>query len=104
MIVLCTRTGLTYASEVYHAGDFIELTGILFDEYEGLDEAAWIKKQKAAYGEVFFRLPSLSELIEALKVEKVDLVQLSKSQREQVKDYMDRRTEELERLCSEIKK
>jgi len=106
MIVICKKTGLTYAAQVYHANDFIELTDNLKEVFDGTESEEQFEEKMKREG-LFakgFRLPSLSEIIEGLKLEKVDLVQLSKSQREQVKDYMDRRTEELERLISDIKK
>ena len=73
MLVICTKTGLTYARKVHKQGEVFILTGIVESEYKNLSGDAWTRKQKKTYsGEVVFRKPTNDELIEAIKSKQLD--------------------------------
>jgi len=94
MLVICTKTGLTYARKFYREGEVFILTGTIEGEYKDLSSEAWIRKQKKVYsGEVVFRKPTSEELIEAIKSKQLDpgsasiRGQLSKKQLRIALDY-----------------
>jgi len=49
MLVICTKTGLTYARKVHKQGEVFILTGIVESEYKNLSGDAWTRKQKKTY-------------------------------------------------------
>jgi len=68
MLVICTKTGLTYARKVHREGEVFVLTGILEREYKDLSDEAWNRKQKRTYsGDVTFRRPTNDEIYKAIK-------------------------------------
>lgn len=68
MLVICTKTGLTYARKVHKEGEVFVLTGILEREYKDLSDEAWNRKQKRTYsGDVTFRRPTNDEIYGAIK-------------------------------------
>lgn len=68
MLVICTKTGLTYARKVHKEGEVFILAGILEREYKDLSDEAWRRKQKRTYsGDVTFRRPTNDEIYAAIK-------------------------------------
>jgi hypothetical protein len=68
MLVICVKTGLTYARKVHREGEVFILTGILEREYKDLSDEAWYRKQKRTYsGDVTFRRPTNDEIYAAIK-------------------------------------
>lgn len=68
MLVICVKTGLTYARKVHREGEVFVLTGILEREYKDLSDEAWYRKQKRTYsGDVTFRRPTSDEIYAAIK-------------------------------------
>lgn len=68
MLVICVKTGLTYARKVHREGEVFVLTGILEREYKDLSDEAWKRKQKRTYsGDVTFRRPTNDEIYAAIK-------------------------------------
>ena len=94
MLVICVKTGLTYARKVHREGEIFIITGKLESEYKNLSNEAWNRKQKRTYsGDITFRQPTSDEIIAAIRDKKLDpgsaaiRQQLSKKQLRIAYDY-----------------
>ena len=73
MLVICTKTGLTYDRKVYREGEIFILSGAIEGEYKNLSDEAWKRKQRKVYsGDVVFRQPTSDEIIVAIRDKKLD--------------------------------
>ena len=80
MLVICVKTGITYARKVHREGDLFILSGTLERDYKGLSGDRWLRRQKKTYGEILFRLPTSEEIIGALQSKKLTITAASKKQ------------------------
>lgn len=78
MLAICTKDGLTLGSKLYRNGEVFVLTGTLGEEYEGLSDEKFIKKQKKVYKEVLFRRPTPDEIKVAIADKKVTELTIKK--------------------------
>lgn len=78
MLAICTKDGLTLGSKLYRNGEVFVLTGTLGEEYEGLSDERFIKKQKKVYKEVLFRRPTPDEIKVAIADKKVTELTIKK--------------------------
>lgn len=71
MLAICTKDGLTVGSKLYRAGEVFVLSGELGEEYKGLSDERFIRKQHKVYKEVLFRRPTPDEIRKAIAEKKL---------------------------------